>query len=91
MAEAELFLELKSSNRRQELIDQLLSSPDYVSNIYNLWADTLRLVQSPTANIVADPYLAYVKDSIRENKQYDQWVYEMLTADVKLWDNPSFR
>jgi len=89
LAEAELFLESKSNDRRQDLIDQLLSSPDYVSNMYNFWADTLRLVQSPTNNMVADPYLAYVKDSIRENKQYDQWVYEMLTADGKLWENPA--
>jgi len=89
LPEAEAFLESKEPNRRQDVIDKLLSSPDYVSNMYNFWADTLRLVQSPQPNIVADPYLAYVKDSIRENKQYDQWVYEMLTADGKVWENPA--
>jgi hypothetical protein len=89
LAEAEEFLESKSGDRRQELIDKLLSSPDYVSNIYNFWADTLRLVQNPQPNIVADPFLAYVKDSIRENKPFDRWVYEMLTADGKMWENPA--
>ncbi len=89
LPEAEEFLESTSPSRRQDLIDKLLSSPDYVSNMYNFWADTLRLVQNPQNNIVADPYLAYVKDSIRENKQYDQWVYEMLTADGKMWENPA--
>ncbi len=89
LPEAHAFLESMSANRRQELIDELLSSPDYVSNMYNMWAETLRLVQSPQPNIVADPYLAYVKESIRDNKQYDQWVYEMLTADGKTWENPA--
>ena len=74
---------------REDLIDKLLSSPDYVSNMYNFWADTLRLVERPQPNIVADPFLGYVKDSIRTNKKYDQWVYEMLTADGKTWENPA--
>ncbi len=89
MAEATTFLDSTDPNRRQDLIDELLSSPDYVSNFYNFWADTLRLVERPQANIIADPYLAYVKDSIRTNQRYNQWVYEMLTADGKTWENPA--
>ncbi len=89
LQEATEFLESADENRREELIDRLLGSPDYVSNMYNFWADTLRLLERPQANIVADPYLAYVKDSIRINKKYDQWVYEMLTADGKTWQNPA--
>ena len=89
LAEAKAFLESRSETRREDLIDRLLSSPDYVSNMYNFWADTLRLVERPQANIVADPYLGYVKNVIRENKPYDRWVYEMLTADGKLWENPA--
>ncbi len=87
--EATKFLESEDPNRRADLIDELLGSPDYVSNMYNLWADTLRLVERPQANIVADPFLAYVKDSIRSNKKYDQWVYEMLTANGKTWEDPA--
>ena len=87
--EAKDFLDSEDPNRRMELIDQLLSSPDYVSNMYNFWADVLRLVERPQNNLVADPYLGYVKDSIRTNKSYDDWVYEMLTADGKTWENPA--
>ncbi len=83
------FLASSEPEKRQDLIDELLGSPDYVSNMYNFWADTLRLVDRPQANIVADPYLGYVKDSIRTNKKYDKWVYEMLTADGKVWENPA--
>lgn len=89
LKEASDFLESSSESKRQDLIDKLLSSPDYVSNMYNFWADVLRLVERPQPNIVADPYLGYIKDSIRTNKKYDQWVYEMLTADGKTWENPA--
>ncbi|MGI9470741.1 MAG: DUF1549 and DUF1553 domain-containing protein [Rubripirellula sp.] len=89
LKESNDFLQSSSESRRQDLIDELLNSPDYVSNMYNFWADVLRLVERPQPNIVADPYLGYIKDSIRTNKKYDQWVYEMLTADGKSWENPA--
>ncbi|MEM8912414.1 MAG: DUF1549 and DUF1553 domain-containing protein [Planctomycetota bacterium] len=89
LSEATAFLESKDPQRREKLIDQLLNSPDYVSNLYNFWADTLRLVDRPQPNILAQPFLAYVKESIAENRPYDEWVYEMLTADGKLWENPA--
>jgi hypothetical protein len=89
LQEATEFLDSEDPQRRQELIDRLLNSPDYVSNMYNFWADTLRLVERPQGNIVADPFLGYVKDAIRTNKKYDQWVYEMLTADGKTWEDPA--
>ncbi|MCC9657732.1 DUF1549 and DUF1553 domain-containing protein [Rhodopirellula halodulae] len=89
LEEAQQFLESTSKTRREELIDRLLSSPDYVSHSYNWWADTLRLVDRPQPNLVADPYNGYVKQSIAENKPYDKWVYEMLTASGKVWDNPA--
>jgi len=89
LEETKKFLDSTAPQKREDLIDELLSSPDYVSNFYNFWADTLRLVQYPQANIVGEPYMAYVKDQIRQNRPYDQWVYEMLTADGKLWDNPA--
>jgi hypothetical protein len=89
LQEANEFLDSANPRRREDLIDKLLSSPDYVSNMYNFWADTLRLVERPQGNIVADPFLGYVKDSIRTNKKYDQWVYEMLTANGKTWEDPA--
>ena len=89
LTEATEFLKSTNPQKREDLIDELLSSPDYVSNMYNFWADTLRLVDRPQNNINAMPFLAYVKDSIRTNKKYDKWVYEMLTADGKVWDNPA--
>ncbi|MEL7336161.1 MAG: DUF1549 and DUF1553 domain-containing protein, partial [Planctomycetota bacterium] len=87
--EAKTFLDSKSDDKRKDLIDRLLSSEDYVSHFYNFWADTLRVVERPQPNIVATPYAAYIKDVLRSNKPYNTWVYEMLTADGKVWENPA--
>jgi len=87
--EVKAFLASPEPEKRLQLIDDLLASPDYVSNFYNMWADVLRLTERPEPNMIADPYLAYVKDAIRTNLAYDKWVYEMLTADGKIWDNPA--
>ena len=87
--EASKFLTSRSKDKRTELIDSLLESPDYVSHFYNYWADVLRLCERPQNNIVLDPYLAYIKEKIAENKPYDKWVHEMLTADGKIWENPA--
>ena len=87
--EASKFLTSRSKDKRVDLIDTLLESPDYVSHFYNYWADVLRLCERPQNNIVLDPYLAYVKEKIAENKPYDKWVHEMLTADGKIWQNPA--
>ncbi|NND97397.1 MAG: DUF1553 domain-containing protein [Pirellulaceae bacterium] len=89
LQEAREFLDSQDSDRREKLIDDLLGSPDYVSNLYNFWADTLRLVERPSNNIIGDPFLGYVKESIRTNQRYDKWVYEMLTATGKTWENPA--
>ena len=89
LEESREFLSSQDEDKRENLIDALLGSPDHVSNMYNFWADTLRLVERPNNNIIAEPFLAYVKDSIRTNKRYDKWVYEMLTASGKLWESPA--
>lgn len=88
-AETVAFLDDPSSTKRDELIERLLASPDYVSHFYNYWADVLRLAERPQRNLVLEPYLAWVKDSIRTNRRYDEWVHEMLTADGRSWENPA--
>ncbi|MCA9049378.1 MAG: DUF1553 domain-containing protein, partial [Planctomycetaceae bacterium] len=40
-------------------------------------------------NQIAQPYHEWIKDSIRENKPYDVWVREMLTAEGRIWENPA--
>ena len=88
--EVKAFLSKSSQQKRLDLVDDLLTSPDYVSHFYNFWADILRLKERPDKNtLVFEPYMDWVKQSIAENTPYDKWVFSMLTADGKLWDNPA--
>ena len=83
------FLGSKDRAKREQLVERLLESPDYVSHFYNFWADILRLQERPAKLLPFEPYLHYVKDAIRTNKPYDRWVREMLTADGRIWENPA--
>ncbi|MEM8955251.1 MAG: DUF1549 domain-containing protein [Verrucomicrobiota bacterium] len=89
--EAIAFLDDQDPEKRAKLIDELLDGPGYVSNMYNFWADVLRLKMKTGGNsrTNAIPYLNYVKQSIAQNKPYDIWVREMLTASGGGWQRSS--
>jgi hypothetical protein len=88
-AEAIEFLKHSDPKKRDQLIDRLLESEGYVSHFYNYWADILRinrrLGRSGAANEYA--YKNWVKDSLRDNKPYDQMVRELVAADGNVWEN----
>ena len=88
--EAKRFLSRRGADKRDDLITDLLESPDYVSHFYNFWADILRLKERPDKQtLVFEPYMDWVKQSIAANTPYDEWVFAMLTADGTLWENPA--
>ncbi|RMF41443.1 MAG: DUF1549 domain-containing protein [Planctomycetota bacterium] len=74
--------------KHEVAVDALLSSPGYVSHMYNFWANILRIKDRPENNILAYSYRNWIKEQLRVNRPYDEWVYEMLTAEGKIWDNP---
>ncbi|MCA9122598.1 MAG: DUF1549 domain-containing protein [Planctomycetaceae bacterium] len=84
--EAFNFLESKESNKRELLIDYLLASEGYASHYYNYWGDVLR-IKSAGDNVELHSYVAWVKQSLKENKPYDKFVYELLTATGKPSEN----
>ncbi len=77
------------SEKHEALVDNLLSSPGYVSHMYNYWASILRVKDRPDNNLFAFAYRDWIKEQLRTNRPYDQWVYEMLTAEGKMWENPA--
>ncbi len=89
--EAVTFLDSDNANKRAELIDTLLNSPGYQSDMFNFWADILRAIHRPGPNSQTNAisYLNYVKRSIAENKPYDKWVAEMITASGGGWERSS--
>jgi hypothetical protein len=90
MEEVTQFLDSKDPDKRSRLIDQLLSSHDHVSHMFNYWANVLRLQDHPiNNNQIAQPYHEWIKKSLAENTAYDQWVTQMITAEGRIWDNPA--
>ncbi|MES2593801.1 MAG: DUF1549 domain-containing protein [Verrucomicrobiota bacterium] len=87
--EAEDFLASKDADKRSKLIDKLLGSEAYVQHMYNYWADVLRLTSTgnQTGAITGAAYVNFVKDSLRQNKPFDQFVRDMVSAQGKAWEN----
>jgi len=85
-----LFVANSDSEKRSKLIDTLLNQDGYASHFYNYWADILRLKDNQiTNNVPGRSYCEWVKESLESNKPYDKFVYEMLTAEGKIWENPA--
>lgn len=86
--ELRAFKTQKDAEHRSRLIDVVLNQDDYSKNFYNYWADLLRLNERLTNNVPGRAYGEYVKICLETNKPYDKWVYEMLTAEGKIWEHP---
>ena len=87
--EAEAFHASPYPNKRERLIESLLNSEAYVSHFYHFWADLLRVNEENGAT--GDAYQLWLKQSLRENTPYDQFVRELVTARGEFWDNGATR
>lgn len=88
--EFDVFIASPDKNKRHNLVDKLLNSEDYVSHWYNYWADILRTEDRFRVNFMSgEPYIEWIKQSIRENKPYDIFVKDILTASGTIYENPA--
>jgi hypothetical protein len=84
------YLNQKDNERRYRLIDFLLGTDGYASHNYNYWGDVLRLRDDRLVNAVpAAAFNEWVRKAFETNKPYDEWVYEMLSAEGRAYDNPA--
>lgn len=84
------FVRNKDPYKRTRLVNQLLASEGYVSHTYNYFADMLRIqTKMPGSNLRADPFIAWLKDSLHQDKPYNHIVYEMVSASGRLHENPA--
>ena len=83
------FLSSKEPDKRAKLIDQLLESDGYASHFFNYWADILRYTDNLNGNVRGESYRQWLKQSLAENKPWNKMVYEMLTAEGLVWENPA--
>ena len=86
--EAKNFLESKDKNKRAELIDELLESEGYVSHFFNYWADILRVNESiNNQQLPQTAYALWLKQELRSNTPYDDFVRKLVTAEGFIWEN----
>ena len=90
LQEIKVFVEDRSPDKRQRLVEKILYSEDYTNNFYNFFADLLRIRPDRLADNIqmkSYPYMEYIRDSLRSNKPYDIFVKELLTATGKPTEN----
>ena len=83
------YIDSKDFRKKEKLIAKLIDSEGYVSHQYNWWADILRVNtrmqgQSPSNGMA---YSNWIKKSIRENKSYDNFVRDLITAEGMIDEN----
>lgn len=74
------FLADRSPDKRDRLIDQLIDSDAFVDRWAYWFGDLFRNCQNRIGWDARDNFDAWVRESIRTNKPYHQFVAEMLTA-----------
>ncbi|MFP6901309.1 MAG: DUF1549 domain-containing protein [Opitutales bacterium] len=84
------FLNNRNPNKRSGLINWLLGQPGHVSHLYNYFADMLRIQSEVPGTVLrTDAFSKWFKDSLQKNRPYNKIVYDMMTADGRIWDNPA--
>jgi len=89
LAEVVEYQKDRRGGKRALLVDKLVGGNDYVSHWYNFWAEQLRLRDriNEINYMKGDVYGQWVEQSIRKNKRYDRFVWELLTAEGKYIEN----
>ena len=88
-AEVSAFMASTDSQKRAQVIDQLLDSPAYADYFTNKWNLVLRNKKRANDNLAPTyGFHKWIWSSLYENKPYDQFVREILTATGNADDNP---
>lgn len=91
--ETEIFLSERNPNKRSNLIDQLLDSEAFAMRMYNYYSDLFRIREGVfmmgNGDLKVDPYIEYVKQSVRDDKPFDEMARELLTANGHIAQNPA--
>lgn len=80
VAETRGFLNSQTPDKKAVLVDQLLDSPGHTSRMFNYWADLLRVKSRLSNQVSGEPFVHFLKDSIADNKPYNEFVREMVSA-----------
>jgi hypothetical protein len=88
-AEVRAFLADADPEKRNKLIDRLVDSPEYADYFANKWNMVLRNKRQNNEDIPGTyAFHQWIWDSLYENKPYDQFVRDVLTASGDAEFNP---
>ena len=89
--EYQAFVNAVAPNKRTELVRYLVNTPGYVSNLYNFWADQLRVRErlNNTNFFNGVLYIDWIKQQIANNVPYDQFVKQLLLSKGDYYNNPA--
>lgn len=87
--ETKAFLAEQSPQKRDHLVDRLLASPDYADHFANKWSALLRNKRGDATHKRGTyAFHAWIRDSLLENKPFDQFVREILAASGDISAHP---
>jgi hypothetical protein len=89
IAEQDAFLAGTSPDRRQRLIDSLLTRPEYAQFWALKWADLLRLQKAEVSETGVHKFHNWLVDAVATNKPLDHFARELLTAQGSTYDYPA--
>ena len=85
--ETRAFLADTSTDKRDKLIDHLLSRPEFVDYWAYKWSDLLLLSGERLRPEAIKAYYAFIRKSVEQNKPWDKFVYEIVTASGSTHEN----
>ena len=89
-AETKAFLADSDADKRNKLVDRLLASTDYADYFANKWNAILRNKRRRNEDRVATfGFHDWIRTSLHENKPYDRFVREIITASGSVGRNPA--
>jgi hypothetical protein len=89
--ELRAFVEDKTDplTKRSRMVDRLIARPEYVDHWTLKWGDLLQVSRRYLGDKGMWEFREWVRGSIAQNKPYDKFVYELLTARGSSYENPA--
>lgn len=87
--ETRMFLANMDSNKREQLVDRLLSSPDYPAYFALKWGSILRNSNLAGSEKAAYAFHNWIKDMLARNRPYDEFVRGIVAASGEWQDAPA--
>ena len=77
-----------TQEKRNALVDQLIGNEAFIDYWSNKWADLLQVNRKYLGVEGAAKFRNWIRDEVKNNRPYDEFVYEILTARGSNLENP---